>query len=147
MFPFLRAPDIATTQIVVEVLALVILIRVTMSRDKTFISGDWELIGVIFSVGFLLIIFLAGTQVFDALPEFGSPSFIANNQPVLGDTASQHYIQEGLNETGAANIVTSVILDYRAYDTLGEATVLFTSMLGAVVILRKQSRNQLEAGP
>ncbi|MHC4291385.1 MAG: hydrogen gas-evolving membrane-bound hydrogenase subunit E [Planctomycetota bacterium] len=144
MFLFLRAPDIAITQIVVEVLALVILIRVTMSRDKTFISGDWELIGVLFSVGFLLIIFLAGTQVFDALPEFGSPSFIANNQ---GDTASQHYIQEGLNETGAANIVTSVILDYRAYDTLGEATVLFTSILGAVVILRKQSRNRLETGP
>jgi multicomponent Na+:H+ antiporter subunit B len=145
MFLFLRAPDIAITQIVVEVLALVILIRVTISRDKTFISGDWELIGVIFSVGFLLIIFLAGTKVFDALPEFGSPSFIANNQ--LGDTASQHYIQDGINETGAANIVTSVILDYRAYDTLGEATVLFTSVLGALVILRKQSRNRLETGP
>jgi multisubunit Na+/H+ antiporter MnhB subunit len=145
MFLFLRAPDIAITQIVVEVLALVILIRVTMSRDKTFISGDWELIGVLFSVGFLLIIFLAGAQVFDTLPEFGSPSFIANNQ--LGDTASRHYIQHGINETGAANIVASVILDYRAYDTLGEATVLFTSILGAVVILRKQSRNRLETGP
>ena len=145
MFLFLRAPDIAITQIVVEVLALVILIRVTISRDKTFISGDWELIGVIFSVGFLLIIFLTGTKVFDSLPEFGSPSFIASNQ--LGDTASQHYIQEGVNETGAANIVTSVILDYRAYDTLGEATVLFTSVLGALVILRKQSRNRLETGP
>ncbi len=145
MFLFLRAPDIAITQIVVEVLALIILIRVTISRDKTFISGDWELIGVIFSVGFLLIIFLAGTQVFDSLPEFGSPSFIVNNQ--LGQTASQRYIQEGVNDTGATNIVTSVILDYRAYDTLGEATVLFTSILGAVVILRKQSRNRLETGP
>ena len=145
MFLFLRAPDIAITQIVVEVLALVILIRVTMSRDKTFISGDWELIGVVFSVGFLLIIFLAGTKVFDSLPAFGSPSFTVNNQ-LLG-TASQHYIREGVNETGATNIVTSVILDYRAYDTLGEATVLFTSVLGAIVILRKQSRNRLEAGP
>ena len=145
MFLFLRAPDIAITQIVVEVLALVILIRVTMSRDKTFISGDWELIGVIFSVGFLLIIFLAGTKVFDALPEFGSPSFSVNNQ--IQGTASQHYIREGINDTGAPNIVTSVILDYRAYDTLGEATVLFTSVLGAIVILRKQSRNRLETGP
>jgi multisubunit Na+/H+ antiporter MnhB subunit len=145
MFLFLRAPDIAITQIVVEVLALVILIRVTISRDKTFISGDWELVGVFFSVGFLLIIFLAGTQVFDALPEFGSPSFVENNQ--FGNTASEHYIQKGVNDTGATNIVTSVILDYRAYDTLGEATVLFTSILGAVVILRKQSRNPLETGP
>lgn len=145
MFLFLRAPDIAITQIVVEVLALVILIRVTISRDKTFISGDWELIGVIFSVVFLLIIFLAGTKVFDSLPDFGSPSFTVNDQ--FQGTASQHYIKEGINDTGAANIVSSVILDYRAYDTLGETTVLFTSILGAVVILRKQSRTRLETGP
>jgi len=144
MFLFLRAPDIAITQIVVEVLALVILIRVTISRDKTFISGDWELVGVIFSVGFLLIIFLAGIKVFDSLPEFGSPSFVANSE--LQDTASQHYIEHGVNDTGAANIVTSVILDYRAYDTLGEATVLFTSIVGAVIILRKHSRTPLEIG-
>ena len=145
MFLFLRAPDIAITQIVVEVLALVILIRVTMSRDKTFVNGDWELVGVILSVGFLLIIFLAGTKVFDSLPKFGSPSFTVNSQ--IQGTASQEYIREGVNDTGAMNIVTSVILDYRAYDTLGEATVLFTSILGAVVILRKQSRTRLETGP
>lgn len=145
MFLFLRAPDIAITQIVVEVLALVILIRVTISRDKTFISGDWELVGVIFSVAFLLIIFLAGTMVFDALPRFGSPSFTVNSE--YQETASQHYISDGVNDTGAANIVTSVILDYRAYDTLGEATVLFTSILGALVILRKQSRTHQETGP
>jgi multisubunit Na+/H+ antiporter MnhB subunit len=145
MFLFLRAPDIAITQIVVEVLALVILIRASISRDKTFISGDWELVGVIFSVAFLLVIFLAGTRVFDALPEFGTPSFTVNSQPE--GTASQHYLQDGVNDTGATNIVTSVILDYRAYDTLGEATVLFTSILGAVVILRKQSRTQPEIGP
>lgn len=142
MFLFLKAPDIAITQIVVEVLALVILIRVTISRDKTFISGDWELMGVIFSVGFLLIIFLAGAKIFDDLPRFGDPSFVTRQ-----NTASQHYIKDAMTDTGAANVVTSVILDYRAYDTLGEATVLFTSILGAVVILRKQSRNQLETGP
>jgi multisubunit Na+/H+ antiporter MnhB subunit len=142
MFLFLRAPDIAITQIVVEVLALVILIRVAISRKKTFISGDWELVGVIFSVGLLLIIFLAGTNVFDDLPEFGSPSFIVNQ-----NTASQHYIQDAVSDTGATNLVTSVILDYRAYDTLGEATVLFTAVLGAIVILRKQSKEPQEPSP
>jgi len=40
VFLFLRAPDIAITQIVVEVLGLIILIRATISRDLTFISGD-----------------------------------------------------------------------------------------------------------
>ncbi|MBM7571710.1 hydrogen gas-evolving membrane-bound hydrogenase subunit E [Aquibacillus albus] len=40
---------------------------------------------------------------------------------------SEHYISEGVQETGAINIVTSVLYDYRAFDTLGEATVLLTA--------------------
>ena len=60
--------------------------------------------------------------------------------------ASQCYIEDGLRRTGAANIVSAVVLDFRAYDTLGEATVLFTSILGAVVILRTKSRTLSELG-
>ena len=137
MFLFLRAPDIAITQIAVEVLGLIILIRATIARDKTFITGDREFFAVIISVAILLVIFLAGIKVFEALPEFGTPAFVAaENQPA----ASQTYIEQALENTGAANIVASVILDFRAYDTLGEATVLFTSILGAVVILRKNPK-------
>ena len=142
MFLFLWAPDIAITQVVVEVLALVILIRSTISRDKTFISEDREFFGLIVSVVLLGVIFLAGIKVFDkSLPNFGSPAFTAQTSP----TASQQYLEYGLQKTGAANLVTSVILDYRAYDTLGEATVLFTSILGAVVLLRKQSKKKMES--
>jgi len=49
-------------------------------------------------------------------------------------------VQTGLPATYAANIVTSVILDFRAYDTLGEATVLFTSILGALALLRREGK-------
>jgi multicomponent Na+:H+ antiporter subunit B len=139
MFLFLRAPDIAITQIVVEVLALVILIRVTISRDMTFITGDREFFGTVVSFVVILLIFLAGIEVFRTLPPFGSPIFAQ-----LADTPSQTYIAQALRKTGAANIVTSVILDFRAYDTLGEATVLFTSIIGATVILRKQTRKKIK---
>jgi len=138
-FLFLKAPDIAITQVVVEVLALVILIRVTISVDKTFISGDREFFGVIVSVAVLIFILFAGIKVFSNLPKFGSPVALTEN------TASVAYLKDGLDKTGAANVVASVILDFRAYDTLGEASVLFTSILGAVVILRKNSRNLPEA--
>ncbi len=40
--------------------------------------------------------------------------------------------------------MASVILDFRAYDTLGEATVLFTAIIGATVILRKKPKKLLE---
>jgi multisubunit Na+/H+ antiporter MnhB subunit len=139
MFLFLRAPDIAITQIVVEVLGLIVLIRATIARDVTFISGDREFFGTVVSVVIIFVIFLAGMRVFEALPEFGAPVFAE-----VPGAASQAYIRDGLKDTGAANLVTSVYLDYRAYDTLGEATVLFTAIIGATVILRDRSRKLLE---
>ena len=139
MFLFLRAPDIAITQIVVEVLGLIILIRATISRDLTFISGDREFFATIVSLVIVLVLFLAGIEVFRTLPDFGTPIFAEAPQ-----AASQTYISEGLQRTGAANLVASVILDFRAYDTLGEATVLFTSIIGATVILRKKAKKLLE---
>jgi multisubunit Na+/H+ antiporter MnhB subunit len=139
MFLFLYAPDIAITQIVVEVLGLIILIRATISRDLTFISGDKEFFGTVVSVVIIFVISIAGLRVFETLPDFGIPVFTQ-----VQNAASQTYIREGLRQTGAANLVSSVILDYRAYDTLGEATVLFTSIIGATVILRERARKQLE---
>lgn len=38
-------------------------------------------------------------------------------------------------EDGSANIVTSVVVDYRSFDTLGEITVLFISALGVGLLL------------
>lgn len=139
MFLFLRAPDIAITQIVVEVLGLIILIRATISRDRTFISGDREFVGVVVSVVIIFVILLAGMKVFETLPDFGTPIFAS-----APEAASQVYISEGIQKTGAANLVASIILDFRAYDTLGEATVLFTSIIGAIVILRKKPKKLLE---
>jgi len=139
MFLFLRAPDIAITQIVVEVLGLIILIRATISRDLTFITGDREFFGTVVSAVIILVIFLAGMEVFRTLPDFGTAIFAQ-----VPDSASKTYIEQGLAKTGAANLVASVVLDFRAYDTLGEAAVLFTSIIGATVILRQKSRKLLE---
>src|SRR4030042_2475699 len=101
MFLFLHAPDIAITQIVVEVLGLIILIRATIARDLTLISGDREFFGVVVSLVIIFIIFLAGVKVFETLPDFGTPVFAE-----APDAASQTYISEGLEKTGAAHRVT-----------------------------------------
>jgi multisubunit Na+/H+ antiporter MnhB subunit len=108
-------------------------------KEFDLISGDKEFFGTVISVVIIFVIFLAGIKVFETLPEFGVPIFAE-----LTDTASRTYIKDGLQSTGSANIVTSVILDYRAYDTLGEATVLFTSIIGATVILRTKAKKLLE---
>ncbi len=47
----------------------------------------------------------------------------------------EYYINKGREETGATNIVTSVVLNYRGFDTLGEITILFIAALGVGAIL------------
>jgi multisubunit Na+/H+ antiporter MnhB subunit len=51
------------------------------------------------------------------------------------------YLQEGLKRTHAANYVMGILLDYRGYDTLGEATVIFVAIIGAYAVLRRIGRH------
>ena len=53
------------------------------------------------------------------------------------------YVEEGLQETGAVNIVSGMILDYRAFDTLGESHVLFTALVCVLILLRIDTKNQM----
>ena len=55
---------------------------------------------------------------------------------------SQYYIDHGVADTGALNMVTAIYLDYRAYDTLGEATVFFAAALGVFMLLRKPGEGE-----
>ena len=40
------------------------------------------------------------------------------------------------------NVVTSVLADYRGYDTLGETTVIFTAGIGVMLLLKGRRRRQ-----
>ena len=53
---------------------------------------------------------------------------------------ADEYIKTGLEKTGATNLVASIILDFRGYDTLGEATILFTAVIGVLAVIRKIGR-------
>lgn len=64
------------------------------------------------------------------LPSFGNAGNPDNNE------VSARYIERGLQETGAVNIVTGMILDYRAFDTFGESCVLFIASCCVLVLLR-----------
>ena len=57
------------------------------------------------------------------MPPFGDVNAPAH-QGIMNRVLSQ-----GLEDTGAPNVITAIILDYRAYDTLGEATVLFVAVV------------------
>jgi len=56
---------------------------------------------------------------------------------------SEQYATRAPRETGAANIVTAVIVTYRGLDTLGEIAVLFAAATGIALLLkRKKSSNE-----
>jgi len=52
----------------------------------------------------------------------------------------EYFLARAQEETGANNVVTSIVFDYRGFDTLGEACVLFTAVLGVSAALRKRDR-------
>jgi multicomponent Na+:H+ antiporter subunit B len=77
------------------------------------------------------IILLYGTQDMPDWADSGSPASIH---------VSPRYIEKTLEETATPNAVTSVLADYRGYDTLGETSVIFTAGLSCILILRRRKK-------
>ena len=63
------------------------------------------------------------------MPAYGQP-----DNPTMNEVA-ERYIEKGVEESGGLNLVTNVLLDYRAYDTLLETTVLFTTVMAIILVL------------
>ncbi|MCL2006519.1 MAG: hypothetical protein FWG77_00390 [Treponema sp.] len=85
------------------------------------------------TVSIIVCLGLAAVLLFTVihLPSFGDPSNPANNE------VPQRYIEAGIRETGAVNVVAAMILDYRAFDTFGEACVLFVAACAILLLLRR----------
>ena len=47
----------------------------------------------------------------------------------------QKYLSDSARDTGAMNTIAAIIIDYRAYDTLGEVTVLFVAVVAVTAAL------------
>ena len=67
------------------------------------------------------------------MPRVGDADSPANTHPKV----AEHYIGKSKAEVGPANIVTSVLGDYRGYDTMGETVVIFTAALCVLLLLRQ----------
>ena len=76
---------------------------------------------------FVLFIFLLTVAI--SVHPFGEP---------ISTKMDDYFIQNGQKETGSNNIVSSVLFDYRALDTLGEASILFAAAAGIFVLLKSK---------
>lgn len=93
-------------------------------------------LGMVLAIGVVLV-FTVSTNL---LP-FGSFPMrkIGEN---FENSIGQQILENAPQQTGAANVVTSVVWGYRGYDTLGEVTVLFAAVVGVVMIFRTFRRRE-----
>ncbi len=84
----------------------------------------------LFTVSLLVIISYFLIYTVAEMPLFGSARSPAHNE------VASRYLHGSAEDTGIPNAVTSIILDYRAMDTLGEATVIFIAIAAVVATIK-----------
>jgi multicomponent Na+:H+ antiporter subunit B len=122
------AVDVAFTEAVVgagasTVLLLAALLRTSRRRSVPPSPLRWIALTLTVATGAALLGLTA------ALPPLGDPAAPAAVR------VSPRYLARTLEETATPNAVTSVLADYRGYDTLLETTVILTAGLGCWLLL------------
>lgn len=82
----------------------------------------------ILTIGILFFLSFAFYESFALIPEYKS----------LNEGLSNYIIKSGLKDTGSLNLITAILYDYRAFDSLGESTVIFGAVSGIVLILSRK---------
>jgi multicomponent Na+:H+ antiporter subunit B len=125
------AVDVAFTEAVVgagasTVLFLAALLRT--SRRRSAAPNRLRLIAlvVVTAVGATLV------TMTGAMAPWGDPASPPSRH------VSPRYITQTVAETGTPNAVTSVLADYRGYDTLIETVVIFSAGVGGWLLLRRR---------
>jgi multisubunit Na+/H+ antiporter MnhB subunit len=89
-------------------------------------------IGAAVSLGVFIALLVA---VAFLLHPFGEPP----------DQMDQYIIDHAQEESATNNVVAAVLFDYRGFDTLGEATVLFTAVTGVLMLFRARRKEGHQA--
>lgn len=61
------------------------------------------------------------------------------NQFEYANSIYHHIVNNSVSETGSLNFVTAILYDYRAYDSLGESTIIFGAVSGIVLLLSRKT--------
>lgn len=106
------------------------------NKELKFFDSFYRIMSVVFCLTLIGVLLIAVSF----LPPVGDA-----NRPVNNEVAEK-YILDGLKDTGAVNIVTGMILDYRAFDTLGESHVLFIATITVLILMRLDKKSDKTEG-
>lgn len=87
--------------------------------------------------GIMIQVLLAAALIYGTLdmPKWGDPHSPAATH------VSPYYLEHSIEHTATPNVVTSVLADYRGYDTLGETTVIFTAGMACILLLKRRDKS------
>ena len=144
LFTVMDAVDVAFTEAAVGagistvlMLATLALVGSKVTEPQFRITGISARVPARRPIFPLFVVFLTGgILIYGTLdmPPYGDPS-----NPIHHHVAP-HYLEESGHEIGLPNVVTSVLASYRGYDTMGEVTVVFTAVVGVMILLSAMRR-------
>ena len=127
IFGLYSAPDLALTQILVELLMIVLFVLVLMRTLKMFNRGSRGP-----RLGFDLIISI----FFGAIVSVALMGVLSTPQT---SSIATFFVDNSLIQANAKNIVNTILIDFRGFDTMGEITVIGIAALSCLTMLRSPS--------
>ncbi len=87
----------------------------------------------------LPLVTAAATGIILIWGTYDLPAFGLADAPIHKHVAP-YYIEQSIPQMGVPNIVTTVLANFRSFDTLGETTVVFTAGIGIMLLLRRRRK-------
>ncbi len=124
-FVLFSAPDVALTQILVEVVSLVLFLLVlryfSVIVPRPTPPGTRVLnIGISVGTGLLVVLLLCAANIGPSLPSLIGPYYLSNSYAVAG----------------GQNVVNVILVDFRGFDTMGEITVFSVAVFAVFAMVR-----------
>jgi len=128
LFVALSAPDLALTQLLVEVVTIVLMLLALHWLPQTSPNERWPLRRKVHA----LVAAAAG---------LGTAALAYALMMLPSDSIAPYYLENAKSLGGGANVVNVMLVDFRAFDTLGEITVLGIAALIIAALLRDPRRS------
>ncbi len=128
-FILASAPDLALTQLVVETLVLLIFLLV-LQRLPSFYSDARR----------LALARDAGVSVLVGAMAFVAVLLTARGPGADPTTVASYYTEQAVPGGGGTNVVNVILVDFRAFDTLGELLVVTVAALAILVLVTMRTR-------
>jgi len=134
LYAYLKAPDLAMTQLCVETLSTIMFLVVIMKlhRKEAVLpenkAAKFRNLLIALSCSFVLFILLMGADLAAPFESF-----------------SHYFMDKGIGLTGGRNIVNVIVVDFRGYDTLGEISVLAIAALTVYNLIQSRVSKKTKA--